>query len=263
MKEHAALMETRKRTRKAVARPDGDSARRVLQKVKARAQARTMPAQTDATLAKLLEAHMQFIDTKPAYANRTAARDAQADRLTELWAALLGRRVPSHWQLYRLPPDSYPAPTWPYDAKATAIYFGSLNTQCNRNGSGAMLTRDPLEAGKWLLFDCQWKDDVPAHGKLIEYPRGDMFEGTFNDHFITGKGVCKYAEGDVYAGEFDNFDRHGRGKYTDANGVVVWDGEWRRQWPVRIDPESGNGNMAVEVLEQIVDPDAEESDGAE
>ena len=49
---------------------------------------------------------------------------------------------------------------------------------------------------------------------MIEYPRGDIYEGTFNDRTSSPAyiGVCRYAEGDVYAGEFDNFDRYGRGK---------------------------------------------------
>ena len=163
-----------------------------------------------------MQEHLRRIDSKGA--PRTDARDAQEDRLCDSWAALLGRRGPSHWQFVRLPPDSYPNPTWPYSASEMAVYFGAVDARGDRHGTGAMLTRDPASAGKWLLFDCTWEHDVPTgRGRLVEYPCG----------------VCKYAEGDMYVGELDECgDRHGSGKYTDASGAVVWDGQWAGQWPV-------------------------------
>ena len=96
-----------------------------------------------------------------------------------------------------------------------------------------MLTRDPSRAGAWLLFDCTWKHDVATgRGRLVEYPCGDVYEATFEDHYFSHC-VCKYAEGDMYVGELDTYgDRHGSGKYTDASGAVVWDGQWAGQWPV-------------------------------
>ena len=101
-------------------------------------------------------------------------------------------------------------------------------------GTGVMLARNPDPAsGKWLLFDCNWKHDLPAgHGRFVEYPCGDVYEVTFDDDHYFSHCVCKYAEGDMYVGELDECGhRHGRGKYTDACGEVVWDGQWEVQWP--------------------------------
>jgi hypothetical protein len=64
MQAHTALMATRKGERKAASQPASDSARRVLQKVAERAGMHTVPAQSDAMLNALVEAHMRFIDTK-------------------------------------------------------------------------------------------------------------------------------------------------------------------------------------------------------
>ena len=93
MQEHTALMATRKGERKAASQPASDSARRVLQKVAARAGMHTVPAQSDSMLNALVEAHIRFIDTKSANINRSAARDAQADHLSDQWAVLLAAVV--------------------------------------------------------------------------------------------------------------------------------------------------------------------------
>lgn len=72
------------------------------------------------------------------------------------------------------------------------------------------------------------------HGKaMVKWPDGDVFEGTFVNGTAEGKGVLRYASrgGRVYEGEYKNNLAEGFGVYKEANGKVIYEGEWRAGAP--------------------------------
>lgn len=62
---------------------------------------------------------------------------------------------------------------------------------------------------------------------------GDTYTGTFADGNIDGKGVYKWGarNGRYYEGEFRNGKQDGHGVYKEANGKVIYEGEYKDDVP--------------------------------
>lgn len=67
------------------------------------------------------------------------------------------------------------------------------------------------------------------HGRVrAKWSNGDTFDGFYAAGLIDGKGIYKFTSlgGRVYEGEFKNGLRGGYGVYKDANGKVLYEGQW-------------------------------------
>jgi hypothetical protein len=62
---------------------------------------------------------------------------------------------------------------------------------------------------------------------------GDTFSGSFADGRLDGKGVYKWGarNGRYYEGEFKNGKQDGHGVYKEANGKVIYEGEYKDDVP--------------------------------
>ncbi len=67
-----------------------------------------------------------------------------------------------------------------------------------------------------------------------KWSNGDTFDGNYTDGRADGKGIYKWAarNGRVYEGEFRNGLQDGQGVYKEANGKVIYEGQWKDGVPV-------------------------------
>ncbi len=68
------------------------------------------------------------------------------------------------------------------------------------------------------------------HGQgKAKMSNGDTYTGTFADGMLDGRGVYKWGarNGRYYEGEFRNNEQTGYGVYKEANGKVIYEGEWK------------------------------------
>ena len=94
-------------------------------------------------------------------------------------------------------------------------YEGELK-DCESNGQGAMTRADgdaTLAIGSTLFFTgkARWKPEM-----------GDLYEGTWVEGTLTGKGNYRLADGEVYEGEGE---KNGKGKLTRPDGWII-EGKW-------------------------------------
>jgi len=101
------------------------------------------------------------------------------------------------------------------DDGVTKVYVGEFK-KGKRSGRGTQTThrlcnKQDGEEGKCVYEVCEgeWKKDRP-HGRVTMY----------------------YADGSVYVGEMRKGQRFGRGRLSEKDDCVVWEGEWRynRRW---------------------------------
>ncbi len=72
------------------------------------------------------------------------------------------------------------------------------------------------------------------HGQgSMKTSNGDTYTGSFADGMMDGKGVYKWGarNGRYYEGEFKNGEQNGYGVYKEANGKVIYEGEWKDSAP--------------------------------
>ena len=81
------------------------------------------------------------------------------------------------------------------------------------------------------FIECQWIDGK-KHGHGIRRWQfdfdggcaGDRFEGYYENDVENGKGTYYYKTGECFVGDYVDGKRHGRGKYINTFGRVIYDG---------------------------------------
>ena len=102
-------------------------------------------------------------------------------------------------------------------------------------GSGTLVAT--VRAGK-TVYTIQVQGEMHAgllNGKASgKWSDGDTFEANFMNGVGEGRGFMKYASrgGRVYEGDYSNSLPNGHGVYKEANGKVIYEGEWKDGAPV-------------------------------
>jgi len=111
------------------------------------------------------------------------------------------------------------APT-PAASKKTG-FFGSLFSKRKTGPDGELLFKDN---GEWGSYD----GDVDAAGNRqgkgkMTYKSGNSYEGGFvDDKYECETGVFRWADGDEYTGPLKEGERHGAGRFKNADGTVEY-----------------------------------------
>ena len=65
------------------------------------------------------------------------------------------------------------------------------------------------------------------HGKgTFTYPKGEVYEGEFNEGAIEGFGRVTKLNGSYYEGQWYRSKRHGKGEERDKDGKLIKRGHW-------------------------------------
>lgn len=150
--------------------------------------------------------------------------------------------------LFALAGTAQAAESWATDPKTGAKvgWVNPLNTitaaswsgpvaDGKAEGSGTLVAT--VRAGK-TVYTVQMQGEMHAgllNGKASgKWSDGDTFEATFLNGVAEGRGFMKYAtrNGRMYEGDFSNNLPNGHGVYKEANGKVIYEGEWKDGVPV-------------------------------
>lgn len=52
------------------------------------------------------------------------------------------------------------------------------------------------------------------------------YRGNFTDGNLAGFGIFEYLDGSIYEGSWKDNKKYGKGKFTEADGKSVYNGEW-------------------------------------
>ncbi|MDR7865863.1 MAG: hypothetical protein RIN56_03540 [Sporomusaceae bacterium] len=122
----------------------------------------------------------------------------------------------------------------PFYALTAASWSGPV-ADGKAEGSGTLVAT--VRAGK-TVYTIQIQGEMHAgllNGKASgKWSDGDTFESNFINGVGEGRGFIKYAtrNGRVYEGDFSNSLPNGQGVYKEANGKVIYEGEWKDGAPV-------------------------------
>lgn len=95
---------------------------------------------------------------------------------------------------------------------------------------------DGTRYGSVEKADGVYEGDLDGDGRregwgTLRYSWGDVYTGQFKAGKLCGYGEMRYANGNRHAGLWANDDKEGSGKFTDATGVVIHDGNWSKGAP--------------------------------
>ena len=114
-------------------------------------------------------------------------------------------------------------------------------TQWIADANGCKVVNQSPQEGESITWSggCE-RGLANGEGKLswfINGVRTEVYEGTMVDGYAEGRGRLRRAEG-TYVGEWKRSQRHGRGRYDDADGSW-YQGEWSEDRP------HGRGQMVT------------------
>lgn len=113
--------------------------------------------------------------------------------------------------------------SWLKNDSTTFIYVGQVNSDCRREGRGALIFKS---SGKVILG---YFKNSQANGKGFQY--GDKtlkfcdYEGEYKDGKRNGNGTLYFESGAKYVGQFVNDKREGKGTYYYQSGCK-WEGNF-------------------------------------
>ena len=67
---------------------------------------------------------------------------------------------------------------------------------------------------------------LEVHESLNDNSKDILYEGDFENGYVSGKGTLRFMGGEYFEGSFKEGIAHGFGKYFDRNGVMIVQGSW-------------------------------------
>lgn len=105
------------------------------------------------------------------------------------------------------------------------IYNGNWQEN-KRQGQGTMIYAN----GDRYIGN--WQDDKRVGEGKLKYSDGRIYRGPFLNNEPHGRGILEFADKRIYIGDFFQGEMHGHGKVQKANGILIYDGDFKAGKPV-------------------------------
>jgi len=126
------------------------------------------------------------------------------------------------------PTDAHVDPTTLLSESAQATLARLPALRLDRQVAGAVFQdARTLEEGDVYIGEWSLQRQVPRGRGRLYLSDGSYSEGYWNEGELHVFGRMVYANGDYYEGAFLQGQRTGRGKFETADGLCVYEGEWR------------------------------------
>jgi len=131
----------------------------------------------------------------------------------------------------------------------------------HKKGEGTGKGKMVYENGKGNIYIGHWewywyKNDEYSYnytnGKMI-YKNGDVYEGDWKFCNKHGNGKMIYKNGNIYEGHWNENKKDGKGKMTYSNGDIIYEGDWKNDYPdskYNIDEKLTNKWLFTENIEK-------------
>ena len=83
------------------------------------------------------------------------------------------------------------------------------------------------------FYEGNWKNNLRHGSGTYTWQNGDWYKGSYVNGKRSGYGSYYFESGEVYNGYWKNDLRHGQGKIENKKGKVIFEGEWKKDKPVK------------------------------